>query len=279
MLQNTIVPVLDSVNIPRNVLDCDYPTVILKPYSQTPNITYKWAYQVNGLGSIQNLTSNTIAVGTNSLAVTNSIALSGTLTLIDNSNLCEMNSTLQIYQNLFPPLARIFSSGSTIRACLTPSMVLNTVSSTGIPTNTIFTTSLPVIGYLWKAPAPWPNQSLLSFYNAKAPGVYTLTAKDLNNGCKADTIFIVDDCLGIKSILDSRKIQIYPSPSHEFLIFEFESSEVMAYTIFDSFGKKMLEGTLSANQKVGVSALPKGFYFVMLNHHDLVFQSIRFIKD
>jgi gliding motility-associated-like protein len=72
--------------------------------------------------------------------------------------------------------------------------MLNNNSRSSIPTpHSVFSTGLPVIGFLWQGPSPQVDQNNSSTYVAQAPGDYTMTAKDLNNGCTTFTTFAVQD--------------------------------------------------------------------------------------
>ena len=53
----------------------------------------------------------------------------------------------------------------------------------------------PVIALLWEGPTPQLPLQVSSTYLAAMPGTYTMTAKDLNNGCMA---------VGTKTIIDFR---------------------------------------------------------------------------
>ena len=50
-----------------------------------------------------------------------------------------------------------------------------------------------MIGLAWYGPSPQASLGLSSTYTASTPGVYTLTAQDLNNGCTSNTTIVVSD--------------------------------------------------------------------------------------
>jgi gliding motility-associated-like protein len=95
-----------------------------------------------------------------------------------------------MYQSLYPPKAVI--SGSGVITCITTSIMLTNQSSSGIPNNG-FPTGQPVVGFLWKGPSPQTDQSNSTTYIAKVPGTYTMTAKDMNNGCTSLTTTTIED--------------------------------------------------------------------------------------
>jgi hypothetical protein len=184
MLSNTAPPVIDSIVPSMNVLSCNQPTMQLQGYSGTPNINQFWTYTGG------QTTTNTVPVSANFATPTNTIVGTYTFHVIDLNNLCRSATMIPVYQNLFPPKAAISSGGVFSITCSQPTVVLSNQSSTGIPPG-IFPTGQPVVGYLWQGPLPSPNASLASSYIAAFPGVYTLTAKDLNNGCLSFTTLTI----------------------------------------------------------------------------------------
>ncbi|MCC6372626.1 MAG: T9SS type A sorting domain-containing protein, partial [Bacteroidia bacterium] len=96
------------------------------------------------------------------------------------------------YQNLFPPKASI-SSNTNVITCANPTVLLVNTSSTGIPPLSIFSSNQPVIGLQWSGPSPQIPTSSSSTYMAMVGGSYTLTAKDLNNGCTSNTTTFISD--------------------------------------------------------------------------------------
>ena len=98
-----------------------------------------------------------------------------------------------MYQNLFPPDSKITaSSNSSTITCATPTVLLTNSGSSGIPPNINFPHPLPV-GFLWQGPSPQQPLSNSSTYLAEIPGTYTMTGKNLDNGCTSNTIFVVGD--------------------------------------------------------------------------------------
>jgi gliding motility-associated-like protein len=116
-----------------------------------------------------------------------------TLTITDNNNTCKSFSVVPIQQNIFVPTASISALNNAAITCLTPTITLSNQSKTGIPGTTGFPTNLPVIGYLWEGPTPQVPLQANSTYVAGVVGIYTLTAKDLNNGCTSVGTYSVAD--------------------------------------------------------------------------------------
>jgi gliding motility-associated-like protein len=98
-----------------------------------------------------------------------------------------------MYQNLFKPKVVISNGGVNALTCKTGSVTLTNQSSTGIPSATGNPTSNPVVGFLWEGPTPQEPLNNSSTYVGLTPGVYTLTVKDLNNGCVNFTTTLIDD--------------------------------------------------------------------------------------
>jgi len=273
ILQNTIAPNIDNLTIPTQTLDCTTPSVSLLINSNTPNVSYNWIFNGN------NQTGSTLLINVNQSAATSTALGNVTCTLLDNGNLCSSNTIFPMYQNIYKPNAMISAMGNNIRACLNNSLVLFNTSSTGIPGNSAFTNTLPVVSQIWQGPNSQPSLTLTSTYTAVASGIYTLTAKDLNNGCTADATFNVEDCSGIGEISTKEKIQFYPNPCHDQLNIITETNLPTEIIISNLLGQKINEIHLQKNISIDVSQLPKGVYFIFVSQNNMVIETSRFIKD
>ena len=191
VISNTVKPPLDTLLIPRDILDCTNPTVTLRGVSNNSIVTYVWSYD----GTVGNLAANTITVGANfTVAPTNTVVDQYTLTLKDNNNLCTSSTVVPIYQNLFPPKAVISNGGVLALSCKVPTVMLTNSSSSNIPPNgPKFPTGAPVIGLRWKGPSPQVDGENASTYVGSIPGTYTMIAKDLGNGCTSQTVMTIID--------------------------------------------------------------------------------------
>jgi hypothetical protein len=185
VLSNTFGPVLDSLILSRQVLDCITPFADIEALSSTPNVAFNWSFA----GSTPPVSGNTIHVLANSAAVTSTLVHNYTLTLTDNNNACKSQTVFPILQNLFPPKALV--AGMSSLTCLTPTMMLTNQSISSIPS--IFPNSLPVIASQWSGPTPQVTVYNISAYTASTPGTYTMYARDLNNGCTSMTTAVVAD--------------------------------------------------------------------------------------
>ncbi len=185
VLSNTLGPKLDTLIVPRTILDCDHPVTVLKAISSTPNIQYTWSFK--GPASQG---GDTISVSANFAARTSSLLDNYSLVILDNENLCRTTATVQMKQNLFAPVARIGSTGSV--TCVKTSVEITNQSSTGIPPNTYPTNSL-VVASMWDGPSPQLPAYFQSSYVGYIMGNYTMTVKDLNNGCLSTTIIPIGE--------------------------------------------------------------------------------------
>ena len=190
IISNTAGPTIDALVIPRQILTCETPSVILEASSITPSVSYNWAFP----GIAGNLPSYSINVNANfTVASSNTLIANYTLTLTDENNKCRTTTIVPMYQNLYLPDARIANVGQLTINCKTQSLTLTNTSVTKIPANT-FTNNGAVIGKRWDGPSPQQSLFNSSTYVALVPGVFTLIAKDSNNGCESTaTINVVDD--------------------------------------------------------------------------------------
>lgn len=191
VLQKTLAPNVSAI-LPLQILDCNTPSMVMEGFTETPNVNYVWTFpQVPGT-----IISNTIAVNVNSVgaSVTSSIINIYTLTITDNVNTCSDFSVIPVYQNLYPPVISIAGSSNGSVTCLTNSITLTNQSTSSIPPETGFPRNKPVQGYLWEGPSPQEPLQVSTSYVGGVPGVYTLTGKDLNNGCtNTGTLQIYDN--------------------------------------------------------------------------------------
>jgi gliding motility-associated-like protein len=215
ILQNTFTPGVVAV-IERQILDCNNPKVVLKGTSPKSNVDYLWNFVNSGGPNSQQ--GDTITVDNLPSKPTTTLVNTFTLTVNDLSSTCKSQTIIPIYQNLFLPKAVVVKSLDAL-TCSSNSVVLTNQSSTGI-TTTFFPSNLPVIGFLWQGPSPQEPQSNATTYTALTTGIYTLTAKDLNNGCTSvvtttigDNRVYPDFIDNGPSILDCGSNQVVLAPS------------------------------------------------------------------
>jgi len=184
VVQNTFVPNVEAI-VPNQTLTCASPTVKLEGASLTPNVSYNWSFPT-APGNLQGIPITIITTSN----TTNTLVANYTLTVMDNNNTCKSSTIIPMYQNIFPPKVGI-SLSSTVIACNTASVVLTNTSSNQSPSN--FPNTQIIQAYLWEGPPPQNPEQLISNYVAIIPGTYTLTAKNLNNGCIASGTTIIAD--------------------------------------------------------------------------------------
>jgi len=185
VLQNTFSPQISAI-VPQHILTCYTPSIILEGQSTTPNVSYNWSFP----GNPGNVNGNTVSVVSNSAASTNTALANYTLTIVDNNNTCVSSTVVPMLQNLFKPNA-VIVGGNQI-TCNTATVVLTNFSNSNIPP--VFgPLAAPVIALLWEGPTPQVPLQVTTTYVGSMPGTYTMTAKDLNNGCIAIATKTVDD--------------------------------------------------------------------------------------
>ena len=186
ILSNTVGPdiVVDTIN---PVLSCYQPQVTLKGSSSLNLVTYSW-----GLPGNLSQPGDTLTVYTNTASITNTLVGNYTLSIVNNNSTCKSTSVVPIYQSIFPPKAGISPLTSSI-SCTTGTVILTNQSSSAVPPNFIFPPTKPVVGLLWEGPTPLDPLQLSTTYVGNVVGIYTLTVKDLNNGCTSKTIATVSD--------------------------------------------------------------------------------------
>jgi gliding motility-associated-like protein len=189
VVQYTLGPPVDTIFVPRNILNCDVPSTTLSAVSSATNTQFTWFFP----GNPNSLAGSSITVNANTVAPTNSLIATYTLVARDPNNLCITTNTVPMLQNLYPPKPFISSGGTTSLTCGTPTIVLTNQSSTGIPPNSIFPTNSLVVGWLWQGPSPQLPLQVSSTYYAAFVGTYSLTVKDYNNGCTSFTTIPIGD--------------------------------------------------------------------------------------
>jgi len=189
ILTNTFAPSIATL-YERNTLDCNTRTVTLRGVSTNTYVEYMWMYQG---GSANTVVADTITASNNPSTPTKTLVNTYTLVITDLSSTCKSFATVPIYQNLFPPKAGASPITSSL-SCITQSLTFSNQSSTGIPLAIGFPTASPVVGFLWEGPTPQVPKSNSTTYVGQVPGIYTLTAKDINNGCTAiATMTVIDN--------------------------------------------------------------------------------------
>lgn len=190
IIQNTFAPNISSSTISRT-LSCAVPSVVLNGVSvnsPTVPIDYSWSFQN---GPNPNVINNYSFVVNTQAPFTNSVINTYTLTITDQNNACKNTTVVPMWQNTRPPNPAITPSVSAL-TCATGSINMSNFSTTGILPGT-FPVAFALVGELWEGPTPQLPKTNSSSYLAYVPGTYSMTVRDLNNGCTAKTTATVLD--------------------------------------------------------------------------------------
>lgn len=178
--QTTLGPAISAVDIPNNILTCEVKSTTLTAYTEAPNVGFNWA---SPGPPVTNVSTSSLLVNANfTVPATQTLLATYTLSLRDVNSECITRSLVPIYQNVYLPNIGIVAT-PTAFTCSTPTIVLTNQSTTGIPLNSIFPRSQPVSGWIWEGPSPQQPAYITSTYYGLVAGIYTLTGKDMNNGC------------------------------------------------------------------------------------------------
>lgn len=189
IIQYTNGPTVDKLDIPQQILTCETRSVQLEAGSLTPNTGYAWS--IPNSGGTQ--ASSLVVVNANFTAPTATLIGDYTLTLTDGNSTCRTTTVVKMQQNLFVPRASISNGGVPALSCKTTSLTLTNQSSSGIPANSNIPISKPVVALAWYGPSPQASLGLQTTYVGLVSGVYTMTARDMNNGCESTTVITIND--------------------------------------------------------------------------------------
>jgi hypothetical protein len=109
------------------------------------------------------------------------------------------------------------------------------------------------------------------FYTYINPGTYNVRLI-VTNDCGSDTIVLpVNSVNSLNETDQQNTFAVYPNPSNDFIniqALQLNHSAGISYEICDVIGKQVMVGTLnnpSSPQRISISNLPNGIYFVRLN--------------
>jgi len=191
ILQNTFAPNISAEAVTTRTLSCFVPSVSLQGKSLNSFVSYNWKSQNGMPPTTQNSTitvvTNVAGASVNSATVIDTY----TLTVTDQVNSCTSNTVVTMYQNTRPPKGAIALSQPAL-TCIIFSVNLTNNSTTGVLPNTFFGNQ-GIGAVLWEGPPPETSFANFSSYSGSTPGTYTLTVRDLNNGCTAKTTTVVVD--------------------------------------------------------------------------------------
>ncbi len=179
IIQNTFAPTI-AASAPVLTLTCYTPSLVLVGTSSNSPVSYNWGFN-NGSGP-GNVPSASVTVNTTTAALTNSVANNYTLTVTDQVNKCISNTVVTIYQNMRPPLGAIAATQPSL-TCSNASVSLSNNSTHNMLPG--FPVQFGFQALQWDGPPPQQQLLNSTSYMAYTPGTYTMTVRDLNNGCIA----------------------------------------------------------------------------------------------
>lgn len=279
ILQNTFAP-NQSVNIPSQILNCTTHQVQLQAFSNNSNVSHSWSFP----GTPGNISGDSIIINTKPSQPTSTLIANYTLVTTDNFNFCKSTTVIPMYQNLFPPTAIISSGGVYTLTCATPTIQLTNQSTTGIPSTTGFPNTAPVIGYIWHGPSPQTTLGLSTTYLAYTAGQYTLTAKDINNGCTSSgTYNVFGGCntVGIYSYSYSDvSVSTFPNPNNgEFTLLIEKGSLNSKLEIYNTLGVLIKAETLSdTKNEIDLQNETNGVYIIRIKENDTIIYTSKILK-
>lgn len=263
--------------MPVQILDCDLTQTTLQGSSTSTTTSLMW----NSPNASIISSSLTVSANAN---ITQTLVNTYTFVVTDLNNYCKSNTVIPIYQNLFPPTASVITGGMYIITCSTPTIVLVNTSSSGIPPFIGFPINLPVVAIEWRAPVQ-PSLGLSTTYAVSTGGTYTMTVKDLNNGClAAATVMLSGDCnlVGLnKNTMSNLSVTIFPNPAHDAVTLVIEGNQTTGtLEVFNALGKLVLKQDLvSQETQINVSNLSRGVYILNIMQQTGYSHTSKFIKD
>jgi gliding motility-associated-like protein len=189
ILQNTFGPAVVT-SVETLTLSCFTPSVTLRGNSSRPNVSYTWKKTSLPPLVVDSLLPVNITPAGASVASATVID-NYTLTVLDAGNLCTTSTVVALYQNTRPPKANIALSYTAL-TCAIYSVNATNNSTTGILPGTFFGTG-NLNAILWQGPSPQANLVNSSTYQGFTPGAYTMTVRDMNNGCTSVTTALLGD--------------------------------------------------------------------------------------
>lgn len=263
-----------------SVLDCYTSQLVLNPVSNAASMTYTWTFPSSGSPAFQ----TTLSVSTITASPSQTIIAIYTVTGMDAANHCTNMRTIAIYQNIFPPVAKINSGSSTAYlSCPSRTLVLTNQSTTGIPPGSAFPNAQPVVGFQWLSNVQ-SNGSLSASYIAANADTYTLIAQDLNNGCKSmATVNVLDTCkitVGINVNKEYDNFRIFPNPSNGmYTLSNPGSGEALTLEIYNTLGMRILKQECGSEKTtIDLEQRESGVYFLSLKRRNEIIYTTRLIK-
>ncbi|KAA5823616.1 T9SS type A sorting domain-containing protein [Algibacter amylolyticus] len=71
--------------------------------------------------------------------------------------------------------------------------------------------------------------------------------------------------LSVNTEVKNSSIRIFPNPSNNFIQIS-GISETLSYSLYDTLGKAVKQGSISNNEKININSLPKGLYYLNIGN-------------
>jgi gliding motility-associated-like protein len=189
ILQNNFGPLI-STSVETQTLSCYTPSVTLRGRSGTQNVSYTWRKTVQPSLVVDSLLP-VITTPAGASVPSATLIDTYTLTILDAGNLCTSSTLVTLYQNTRPPKPAIALSFTAL-TCSIYSINATNNSTTGVLPGTFFGTG-NLNAILWQGPSPQNDLTNSSTYLGFTPGAYTMTVRDMNNGCTSVTTALLGD--------------------------------------------------------------------------------------
>lgn len=90
----------------------------------------------------------------------------------------------------------------------------------------------------------------------------------------------VDDTTSVFSFNKPTTFGFYPNPSSDFIYFNNTKSHSLQISVYNSIGKLIIQTDVNnSNNKINVSALNNGVYFIVVSENNISLSSQKFIKN
>jgi hypothetical protein len=124
----------------------------------------------------------------------------------------------------------------------------------------------------------WNTGDTTQTINVDTAGTYTVTVTTAF-GCTEGSSVVVVNTTSTKNQLQN-KVKVFPNPAQDFLVIENNTFDLQTAIITNSFGQIVGRVSIQNNNKITVSRLASGFYFIQFkNRNGEIIGTTRFIKQ
>ncbi|MBA3664128.1 MAG: T9SS type A sorting domain-containing protein [Bacteroidetes bacterium] len=165
-----------------------------------------------------------------------------------------------VYIGMSPPAASTVTATANNNSPVCPGQNVNLTSTTSGPNS-----------FAWSGPLSFTSNvqnPILASVTPSMGGTYYVAVTSGTCPVQSATYVWVQTCTTLQSENNfSDNIRVYPNPSHDFIYIE--TQEKIDITIFNLQGESLLSKTITANEKLDVSAFPVGVYYISINNANL----------